>query len=502
MKLDRFRVFKPAGPVAAAFMEDRMSLVAAIMGPVGGGKTVAALHKNLVHAAEQPVCIDGKIRFRMPIIGATYAQIEKNLLRTWFEWLPQDGGDWTEGEFKGGGGRFGIHRISYDTIYEGSRVAVDFEAIFAAIGEHSVEMFMRGFEPTAIWLYEMDLLPEAVLSFGLTRIGRYPRQQDIKPGQKRKLRSYIIGDLNAPDIDSWFYRAFEEEPSPGFRVYKQPSGRSPKAENLQNLPDGYYDTQLIALKSKPRLVKRMVDNQYGPSDDGTPVYDGYSDEIHLAAQPLKPLEKLPIRWGFDAGLRRPAGVAAQWLPSGQWRILGEVCPGRMGAKRFAQEVRLWMDQNAPGFPFGDCFADPAAWSGADSEAGELAWVETLEHELRIAIQPAPSNEIAVRTDAVSDELAFSIDANTQALQLSPACGVLRKGFVSHYRYSIQRVGSSTTTSKSPEKNDWSHPHDALQYLLLGSKGRHQVVRGDKHAKPNDRGKSKPRVLQSSWRPFG
>jgi hypothetical protein len=499
MSLDRFRAFKPAGPVAAAFLRDKTSLVRALLGPVGGGKTVTTIFDALMNASEAPVCIDAKIRFRIPFIGVTYGQIEKNLLPTWFEWLPHDGGSWTEGEWKGGGGRYGIHKLFFDTLRDGQRIEVAFEAIFAAIGEHSVEQFMRGFEPTAMDLYEMDLLPEAVLPNALLRIGRYPRQQDIKPGQK--FRPYIVGDLNAPDIDSHFYKTFEEDCPEGYRVYKQPSGRSPKAENIKNLPPGYYDRQVSALANKPRLIKRMVDAQYGPSEDGTPVYDCYSDDIHLAPEKLVPAPGLPIRWGFDAGLRRPAGVAAQWLPSGQWRILGEVVPGRMGAKRFAEEVRLWMEHNASGAGFGDCYADPAAWGGADSEAGELAWIETIQMELGVAVQSAPSNEIALRTDAVSDELSYMIDANTPAILLSRACPMLRKGFVSHYRYTIQRVGNSTTTSPKPEKNDHSHPHDALQYLLLGSKGRYAVIDPSVRAKPASQRAAGSRVMQNSWRPF-
>jgi hypothetical protein len=498
--VERFRNFKIAGPVASAFLRDRVSLVRGIIGPVGGGKTVACIFDSLKNAGEAPVCTDGKIRFRLPIIGLTYGQIERNLLKTWFEWLPHDGGDWTEGEFKGGGGRYGVHKIHFDTIRDGARIEVEFEAIFAAIGQYSVELFMRGFEPTAFWLYEMDLLPRAVLDVGITRLGRYPRQQDIKPGQS--FRNYIIGDFNAPDIDNWCFQLFEEEKPEGFKLYKQPSGLSPNAENLKNLPEGYYDRQVLALKSKPRLLKRMVHNQYGPSDDGTPVYDGYSDEIHLAPEALKPLPGLPIRWGFDAGLRRPAGVAAQWLPSGQWRILGEVVPGRMGAKRFAELVQLWMATNAPAQNYADCYADPAAWGGADSEVGELAWVETLQAELGIVIQPAPSNEIALRTDAVAEELAHMIDAHTPAIVLSRACAMLRKGFVSHYRYSVQKVGNSTTTSPKPEKNDWSHPHDALQYLLLGSKGRYAVISGDKHAKPGTGRSGGSRTLANTTRLFG
>lgn len=236
MSLDRFRQFQPAGPVASAFMADTTSTVRALLGPVGGGKSVACVFDSLKNASAMPVCADGAIRFKIAIIGQTYGQIERNLFPTWTEWLPRDGGTWTEAEFTGGGGRYATHKIGFDVLRGGRRVEVRFEAVFAAIGEYAAEAFMRGFEVTAFWLYEMDLLPEAVLDHAIFRAGRYPRQLDLPAGSM--FRPYVIGDLNAPDIDSWFFNRFEEERPEGWKLYKQPSGRSPRAENIGNLPPG------------------------------------------------------------------------------------------------------------------------------------------------------------------------------------------------------------------------------------------------------------------------
>ena len=53
------------------------------------------------------------------------------------------------------------------------------------------------------------------------------------------------------------------------------------------------------------------------------------------------------------------------------------------------------------------------------------------------------------------------------LLISPACKMIRKGFTGgcHYRR-VQVVGDERFTDK-PDKNRFSHPHDALQYLLSG-----------------------------------
>lgn len=475
--MDNFRAFKPPGPVAASFLADGVSLVRSIRGPVGGGKTVTCIFDGLRNASTMPVCTDGKIRFRNAIIGQTYGQIERNLYSTWFNWLPDDGGDWTEAEFTGGGGRFGKHAISWDVMRDGCRVQVLYEAIFAAIGEQAVENFMRGFEPTAFWLFEMDLLPEAVLPTAITRLGRYPRRADVRGDLD--YRSYIIGDLNSPDVDSWYYRAFEEDVPAGFRQYVQPSGLSPHAENIANLPRGYYERQVQMLAKKPNLIKRMVKNEYAPSSDGQPVYPEYSDDRHLSREELAPVKGIPLKIGVDAGLRAPAAIIGQDLPNGQCLILGEVVPGRVGTKSFAALVRKECGDIAPGIPIEIGYCDPAGFSGGDSEDNQLAWAEQLMHELKIPIEPAPSNELDLRLDAVRDDLLANLDGETPALRISKRCKVLRKGFASHYRYAKRKQANTESLTPKPEKNDWSHIHDALQYLRLGVKGRYGVISGNR-----------------------
>jgi hypothetical protein len=491
--LELFRHFQPAGPVAASYVGDRTSRVKALLGPVGGGKTVANVFDSVLAACAMPPCNDGVIRYRRAVIGSTYGQMERNLYATWHAWLPPGDNEWTLQDWTGGGGRFARHALRWQIVRGTKLIEVRAEYIFAAIGELVVEEFMRGFEPTDLWLFEMDQLPEAVLDVGLTRVGRFPRTGTAPEAvpQDVAFNYGVCGDLNAPDIDSWFFRRFEESPAPGFRVYKQPSGRAPKAENRKNLRPSYYDDQVSALSAKPggrHLIKRMVDAQYAPSLDGEPVYAGeYDDATHLAAAPLAPLPGLPIVMGFDQGVQRPAMVAAQVTPSGQYRVLAECVPGRMNARRFAEAVRNTLLEVAPGVPLAEVhYCDPAGFTGADREAGDLAWAEIVAAELGIVIVPCETNELDPRLTAVKDELTYSIGPGEPALLLSPVCRMLRKGFASHYRFARTKVGGSDRTSDKPEKNDWSNPHDALQYLLLGLKGRSGVIAGRRDPRAPER----------------
>lgn len=479
------RHFVPPGPVGAAFLADGVSVVRAILGPVGGGKSSVCVFDAIRNAALMPVCRDGTIKFKLAVIGQTYGQIERNLFPTWKRWLlPTDDGpdgNWTESDFKGGGGRYASHKLEFDVIRDGKKVTVYFEAIFAAIGDAVVEEFMRGFEPTAFWLYEVDLLPEAVLDQAIFRLGRFPSVSDLPPGVT--YRSYVVCDLNAPDVDSWFYLKFEEDCPQGFKLYKQPSGRSKQAENLHNLPPGYYDRQVAVFQGKrngKNLIKRMVDAQYAPSVDGQPVYEEYSDDLHLAKAPIKPLAGWPLIIGLDAGLQRPAAVIGQQKPNGQWILLGECVPGRTGAGKFCEALRREIAELAElagvrSLEIGSMYSDPAGFSGSEHESGEYSWSERVMTEMEFPVQPTETNELDPRMSAVRDELTYMIDGDTPALLVSPRCKMVRKGFASHYRYKKERVGATERTSDKPEKNDYSHPHDALQYMMLGKKGRYGVT---------------------------
>ena len=53
------------------------------------------------------------------------------------------------------------------------------------------------------------------------------------------------------------------------------------------------------------------------------------------------------------------------------------------------------------------------------------------------------------------------------------CKTLRKGFQGGYKYKRIQVGGSDDRFRDvPDKDKYSHPHDALQYLCLGFVGGH------------------------------
>jgi hypothetical protein len=532
------RQYKPAGPVAAAFLRDQVSDVRAILGPVGGGKSSTCVFDLIRQACLMPEVtdppppgVDGVIRFKVAVVGQTYGQMERNLFPTWKRWLPADGANWTEAEFTGGGGRQATHKIEWDIQRGNRRIRVFFEAVFAALGEHVVEDFMRGFEPTCFWFYEVDLLPESCIPQAILRLGRYPSVAMLKPSTPLRgfpgytlgrlpdgmsyeqlppntlYRSFIICDLNAPDVDSWFYKMFEEDCPPGFKLYKQPSGLSQAAENLQNLPPGYYQRQITILRDK-HLIQRMVHAQYAPSRDGEPVYPEYDDALFYAGEDLVPIAGIPLELGVDAGLGNPAAVIGQALADGQFRALAEVTPGRMSAKRFAAEIKREVASLSElakrPLAIACGWGDPAGFLGADKEDGQLAWCEQLMVALEVPIEEAPSNAVTLRLDAVRDELV--VEGGIPRLLVSRRCKRLRKGFASHYCYKKDKATGQVAAEAKPHKGEYSHVHDALQYWMLGKKGRYGVISpervhegpGTERRTPRRSAVDEPTVLRSSF----
>ena len=454
--------FAAPGPVAAAFLADR-SFVRLLMGPVGSGKTNTCFFDALYIAATMPPCLDEVRRFRGLVVRDTYRELYSTTIKTWWEWFPKDMGEWSGSE-----DRPGIHKLTF-TCADGR--IVEIEMHFRAIGDQSVEDALRGLEVTWAYVNEADLCAPEILVHLPGRVGRFPKRRDFSAGVT--FFSGIVLDCNAPDTDNYVYRDFVEKPKEGYRLFRQPGGRDAGAENLHNLQPGYYARQIAANANEPWWIKRMIDNEFGASRSGLPVYSQFHDSDHVRAK-MEPVEGLPIYFACDAGLT-PAGVFFQVLAGGFMRVLDELVPGRNGATAFADAAADFMALHYPGFILASAWGDPSAEYGADTENGELTFLDTVSGIIGVTIHPAETNELGARIEAVRQLLIARPDGKSPALQISDRCPLLRRGFNSHYRYKKRRVGQVETTGLKPEKNDWSHIHDALQYACLGWRGRNAVV---------------------------
>lgn len=454
--------WKPPGPVAAAFMAS-MKPTQIINGPIGSGKTTACFIKAIRLASKQQrSTLDGHRKFKLCVVRDTYRQLWKTTLPSWWKRIPR-----SVGEFIGAENAPASHRVQFQL--DDSSI-VDLQVDFVAIGENAVEDVLRGYEPTAFYLNEADLLAREVYTYARGRVGRYPDMSEGGPSWYG-----IIADCNAPELSSWLYLDVFRTTPPDVDLFRQPSGFDARAENISALPAGYYENQKSG--QPDWYIKRMLENVPGYSRAGKPIYPEFVDTMHVAPQDLLPIPGLALLLGLDAGMF-PGGAIGQRMPNGQWRIIDELIGvSGMGSLRFGDMVAQRLKERYEGWRTIRAWADPSAAYGADKEAGESSWIEIVAARAGIRIDPGPTNSLIPRLEAVRKPLTSFIDGKP-AFLISPRCVILREGFNSGYRFKKLMGQDLERYSEEPDKNEYSHPHDGLQYLLSGG-GEDAEIRGRK-----------------------
>lgn len=500
--------FVPPGPVAAAWIADLTTPFPLIMGPFESGKTTSAIFKGPYWSTRaMPPCQDGVIRVKGTVIRDQFRPLYRTTLPSWFKWFPKD---YPGSKFTGGDDRPANHKIRYQLP---GGVILDLDVDFYAVAGHRLEELLRGYETSWCWLNETDLVTDDVPGYMFGRCGRYPSPALLPASYQNKLASgewtmprQVFGDLNPPDIEHWVYKRCVEDTEkwPAYKLYRQPGGRSGKHENARFVSAAKYHQMAEANKGDPLLVRRMVDAEFGYSRDGEPVYAEFNDELHVAKAPIEPVPGLPLIIGIDGGQGlHPAASLHQATPDGQWRQLGEVYIGRAGGDRFIEALLTELELRYSRVLDMKVFADPSAWYGVDKESGELSFVDKLAKALGCSVEPAPSNELGLRHDAVRQTLRHMVSGRVPGFLVSPTCRMSIAGFVSYYRYLKRHPGASQTMDLVPQKNEHSHVHDSIQYAVLGARGRALVM--DKAARAGRVGPGRaapgPTTLASQFDPM-
>lgn len=473
---DAIESVAPAGPTIAAFILDFENRVKGLMGPLGGGKTTGCMQAGAVIAAIQPICSDGVIRSKGVVIRDTFRNLEKTVLGDWFDWFPKEMKDPITGQdmwdFAGGNDRPAVHTRRWKS----ERGIVESITEFIGIGEQKIENITRGARWTWGWVNEWDLVSLDIVEAIDKRLPRYPPRRWLADPKASPI-PFLLGDFNAPDRENWTHKVFREgAPRPGWKLYVQPGGMEPDAENKQNLPDGYYENMVATMPDWQ--VQRFVHNKFGYSRYGKPVYPEYNERKHLSTRELMPVADIPLRIGADAG-GTPALVIMQRMPNGQVRWLDEVTSDRekiTGPKRLAlaaQELLLLPKYRDCHIEFMEF--DPSAIHGADTEAGELAWFETVAQALGIVAIPHYTNEPTLRQEPIRDLLTQDIDGRIPALLISPTCRKAAAGMAYGYRYENVGQQLGAKLKLSPEKNEWSHVCEAGEYGTASYTDRASII---------------------------
>lgn len=466
-------------PTVLKFNRD-LSFITAIMGPFGSGKTSGCIIKLVERAKAQLPGPDGVRRSRWAVVRNSYPQLRDTTIPTVLEWLGEIG-DYRQSDYD-----FVLNKITAD---DGSPVEAWLH--FRALDTPKDIRNLLSLELTGAYFNEAREIAKRIVDAMRGRVGRYPKK-DKDTGFDGATWAGIIMDTNPPDTDHWFYKFFEEDrprfcpkcrdPQGGIillmggkcpkcsgtdgipyaAVWKQPSGIGPDAENLPNLPIGYY-ANLIAGMDKD-FIRVYAEGGYGYVSDGKPVYSMFDDDKHVAKTAFKADIRYPLIIGFDNTGRDQAAVICQYMPFGQMRVVHEFIITDTGTRTLVRDiVRPFILANYAGAKL-VLTGDPAGVRKGDTD-DRNTFMEIMD-AFGMEATPARSNALAPRLNAVDSLLKKFLGKHGFGLSVSPDCPMIIKGFRGEYRMRrLQIIGKDRYTDK-PEKNLASHGHDALQYACM------------------------------------
>ena len=417
------------------------SFVSLVSGPVGSGKSSAAMMKIAYHAKKMRKGRDGVRRSRAVVVRNTNQMLTDATIPTFMTWFPEG----VAGSYARTDKRFFLR---FDD--------VECEVLFRGLDDANDVRRLLSLECSFGILDEYREIHPDIFNALQGRVGRYP---SVANGgcvtDEGVPNHHIWGATNAPDADT-FWEEYMSEPPSTAKIFMQPSALSAECDWADNLVDGYYET--LAEGKTEDWIDVYIHNKFGRSLSGTPVYQkSFYSDFHVASSELKAINSsdYPIIIGVDFG-RTPAAVFKQRDPRGRVLTLGELTSENMGIETFIRtKLTPYVANNYPGFSV-LCAPDPAGY--AKTQLNEMTLVDALKAAGFKCVKP-PTNKPELRIQAVERLLSQQVEGKAMYL-IDPRCQKLIKGFRSGYRYKVKKNGES---EDSPDKNEFSHVHDANQY---------------------------------------
>ena len=471
------------------------------MGPVGSGKSHGCSAWIMAHANMQNVQEDGYRKSRYAVIRNTGPELKSTTIKTFENIFPA--------------GPHGRPVYSAPITYRinfpprGGQPGIDCEVIFLALDNVQDIRKLLSLELTGAFVNESREIVGPVIDALIGRIGRYPSM-----AHGGCVNPQVIADTNAPDEDSWWFDRFENNNLPQKftlpdgreidltnKLFKQPPavlelgevfgggfeslehgyeyiyqeneiirsagkiwGINPEAENLPNLDPAYYARQLVGAELK--YIQVMLQAKYGFFQIGKPVIPEFNHDLQVQNIPVLTGQVLKIGVDIGGGTLQPAAVIGQRHERGNWLIHSECIGEDMGVENFARVLKQHIDEKYPGMEVEVLWLDPAAEKRDELFENKIVeYLRAAPH--RFPTRCAPTNDWRVRRQAIADPCCRLIDGKAGMLISKTGCPKLINGLKGKWDFKKLQTSGTMAFAEYPSKNEYSHPCDALGYLLSG-----------------------------------
>jgi phage terminase large subunit len=470
----------------------------ALVGPVGSGKTTAAIMEVGLLLPRHLARTYGITDTRWVIVRKTYRELMDTTFASVQDWMPFM--EWQAAKMTG--------IINYPPSVA-CNYPLRIELIFRSCNRPEDMEKFKSLEVTGYWIEEAVEVHEEIKRMLKTRIGRYPQRSSVRFGIETTnpcdVEHQIYWEHNwVPTGPDWeTYRttriqdlirdgATKEEAEkqypvtadpnhlekdatgrftpwtiPGPRPKKKPTGKylgwwQPPHENDANLRPGYYDALMEDYGNNPEWLNMYVYGRPGVRVLGRVVYANFRESIHVyrgsMTDPFLHSNGTPLYFGWDNSGNAPACIVAQFISPLSIQILAEFYSDREGITDFTRKVLSQLEEMFPGYVQGTHYGDPAGGARYSKGTGGMTSNAQLQYE-EFGIVVIPSEQgIQARIQSVDQMLA-----RNGGILIDPRCTRLINGFIGGYVYP-EKVGVQNEFLQQPMKNSFSHVHDALQYL--------------------------------------
>lgn len=459
-------------PTGMKLMASR-AFVKLMCGPIGGGKSTAALQALWVMAVQQaPHGADKVRRTKFAVLRNTSAMLKatvKPLIDYWFVTRLADKGMPALGQWRVTDGTFEIKAHLTD----GTIVHTEFILVHADTPDDVRRLLSA--EYSGAWVEEAREIDSVVFEGLQGRADRFP---NVEAGGVTY--PCVICSTNPPPVGTYWHGLMTKPPS-NMEVFMQPPALRedgtlndtdvtlpdgkvlPMAENLANLSPTYYSNLVVGKTDD--WINVYLRNKFGAGGLGQPVFKAtWRAEFHIAKAPLKPIPvgMKRIIVGSDNGLTAAAAIA-QEDARGRVNLIGEAFVPEgdsMGYDRFLDNLLIpkLREFNIP-HSFVLFVVDPACFHR--SQANEVTIAQVIGKR-GFQVVAAPTNSPERRISAVEGLLMQQIDGGPR-MAVSPSCGHIINAMEWGYR---NRKTATALGTAQPEKNFYSHISDAVQCVAL------------------------------------
>lgn len=465
------QIIYDAPPTCAAFMKSE-AFFRGIAGPVGSGKTTAAIIELFRRACEQKPAEDGIRYTRFAIVRQTLSQLKSTVLKDILSWFKE------VAEFK----------VSDSTVYF-KFGDVYSEWVLIPLENPEDQQRLLSSQLTGAFMSECIEMNVDLVAPLAGRCGRYPSASRGVPTWFG-----IIADTNLPSLGSDWHKVMAVDVPPDWQWFFQPSGLAPNAENLNwlvqteesiklpiddpaRLAQGRKYYERLAKSRSGDWCKRYVYGEFGDDPSGTAVFrESFKMAFHVVDE-IIPVHGHPLIVGLDFG-RDPCAVICQMDHRGRLLVLQEVIAEDMGL-----QMQLQMGLR-PALSAERYLGRPVAIIGDPAGVQRSTLYEETSFDLvkraGFMAYPAPTNDIDPRLRAVESFLLGQRDGGPAVIFDRQRCPELIRAMSGGYRYARTKAGQR---KPMPDKNQYSHVADAFQYACLALHGGMQNMISQRIARP-------------------